>query len=434
MRVLWLTNKTIPRVEEARGKNSNVVNEGWIGQMFDQISGMDHIQLAIVCGGADTYAKGNGEGFHWYTFIENRKEETFYSDKIEWYFADILKEEKPDIIHIWGSEYPHTLEMVNAASSCDYVSRVVISIQGLISFCSMYYTCALPDKVVKYRTLFDYLRKTSIEDSVLAFLERGKSEIEAYEKVQHCIGRTEWDYYCVKALNQKIQYHHCNETLRSCFYSDVWKYQKCEPYSIFISQATYPLKGFHLLLQALPIIIKQYPDTHVYVSGADLTATKTITQKLKMTSYGEYLRNLLKKNGLQKKVTFMGRLDAEKMKQQYLRANVFVSCSSIENSPNSVGEAMLLGTPVVASNVGGTRTMLHAPEEGILYPWNSVESLAESVISVFSMPEKSAKKAEIARKHARDTHDSEKNFNDLLKIYSEIVESNTMNIYVMGGR
>ena len=41
------------------------------------------------------------------------------------------------------------------------------------------------------------------------------------------------------------------------------------------------------------------------------------------------------------------------MCDRYLKSNLFVCCSAIENSPNSLGEAQLLGMPYVASFVGG---------------------------------------------------------------------------------
>ena len=39
----------------------------------------------------------------------------------------------------------------------------------------------------------------------------------------------------------------------------------------------------------------------------------------------------------------MGKLDSEEMCRRYLKSHVYLSASSIENSSNSVGEAMLLG-------------------------------------------------------------------------------------------
>ena len=55
------------------------------------------------------------------------------------------------------------------------------------------------------------------------------------------------------------------------------------------------------------------------------------------------------------------------MRQAYLEADVFLLPSQSENSPNSLGEAMLLGLPCVASNAGGIPDMLADGQEGLLY-------------------------------------------------------------------
>lgn len=420
MKVLWLTNKVIPSVDAARGTQSATVNEGWISQMFKQLCQISDMSVTVVCGGDSINAEGKADEFNWYTFSENRREETFYSQRITDLLVRILSKEKPDIIHIWGSEYPHTLEMVDAAVETGLAERVVISLQGLISSYSLSYYSDLPWGVIVYKTLYDVLRSSGIRKSAEDFFHRGILEIKALSQVKHCIGRTDWDYHSVKAINPAIQYHKCNETLRECFYTGAWDDKQCERHSIFVSQATYPIKGFHFMLQALPTLLKAYPDTHVYVSGKDLTSTRRLMDRMKLSSYGQYLGRLIKENHLQEHVTFLGRLDAEQMKQQYLKANVFVSCSSIENSPNSVGEAMLLGTPVVSSDVGGVRSILKAPEEGLTYPWNSADALANAVIRVFDAPEEAMSRAHRARQHALITHDAETNFNDLLRIYEEI--------------
>lgn len=420
MKILWLTNKVIPSVDEVRGNKTGLVNEGWISQMFTQLCHISGISVTIVCGGDGGISEGKAKAFDWYTFNESRNDEILYSKKITSHLINILKKEMPDIIHIWGSEYPHTLEMVDASEQTGLLNRVVISIQGLISSCALRYYSGLPQKIIKKKTLYDVVRTTGIKNAAEVFYNRGILEIDSFSKVKHCIGRTDWDYYSVKAINQTIQYHKCNETLRKCFYTDSWEYQRCEPYSIFVSQATYPIKGFHFLLQALPSILDVYPQTHVYVSGADITSTKTLVDKLKLSAYGQYLKKLIEKNELQENITFLGRLDPERMKQQYLKANVFVSCSSIENSPNSVGEAMLLGTPVISSDVGGVRSIMKAPEEGIVYRWDDLEALSKAVVDVFSNPTQAVTRAEKARVHAQKTHDAENNFSDLLKIYDKI--------------
>ena len=127
-------------------------------------------------------------------------------------------------------------------------------------------------------------------------------------------------------------------------------------------------------------------------------------------------------NHLEGAVTFLGRLDEDRMLQCFLRSHVFISPSSIENSPNSVGEAMLLGMPVISSDVGGVADMLRRDVEGYLYPPGDVAMLAERICTVFdpNNQEMIQDMGGAARKHALQTHDPETNYRRLLEIYHEI--------------
>lgn len=72
------------------------------------------------------------------------------------------------------------------------------------------------------------------------------------------------------------------------------------------------------------------------------------------------------------------------MKQEYLNANVFICPSSLENSPNSLGEAQILGTPCLASYVGGIPDMMFG-NEGYLYRFEEIEMLAERFVKFLLM-------------------------------------------------
>ena len=108
------------------------------------------------------------------------------------------------------------------------------------------------------------------------------------------------------------------------------------------------------------------------------------------------------------------------MKQAYLDANVFVLSSTLENSPNSLGEAMLLGTPSVAADVGGVRNLMNHGTEGLIYGSGDVQALAEHILRLFALEDKAAALGEAARSHAMQTHDPEKNLRDLMEIYYAI--------------
>ena len=112
---------------------------------------------------------------------------------------------------------------------------------------------------------------------------------------------------------------------------------------------------------------------------------------------------------------FTGNLNAEQMKSEYLNANVFVCPSSIENSPNSLGEAQILGTPCIASYVGGVMDMMKGNERN-LYRFEEVSMLAAKICRIFANADKQIdmKTAAIQR------HDPKMNSMQLLETYRMI--------------
>ena len=119
---------------------------------------------------------------------------------------------------------------------------------------------------------------------------------------------------------------------------------------------------------------------------------------------------------------FTGSLNEAQMKERFINSNVFVSPSTIENSPNSLGEAMLLGVPAISSDVGGVKNMLQHEKEGYVYQPDAPYMLAYYVKKIFADPEKAKMLGDAAKKHAQHTHSREINLETLLTIYTEIIE------------
>jgi len=416
MNVLWVTNVALP-------ESSLLMNEkpvpfgGWFASASSALANEDDIKLAIAFpkNGLSDVVRLKGKKITFYAFPPiSEKEVKFNKQNI--YFKKILSEVKTDIVHIFGTEYPHALAMVDACQE----EKMVISIQGLMSFISTHCMAGIPEKVQNRFTIRDIVRQDTLKQQKDKFMKQGVFEIEALRKVKHIIGRTTWDRACTSQINPDAEYHFCNETLRDEFYKHTWEIEKCEKHSIFISQGSYPIKGLHFMLEAMPSIIKKYPDVKLYVGGNNITKSDTIKDKLKISYYGKYIKELIEKYNLQKNVLFTGILDEKQMCERYLQSHVFVCPSSIENSPNSLGEAMILGLPCVASDVGGVTDLLKHKEEGFVYQADAPYMLAHYVCEIFSSKDLALEFSKKARKHAKITHNVQTNLNNLINIYRQI--------------
>jgi glycosyltransferase involved in cell wall biosynthesis len=303
----------------------------------------------------------------------------------------------------------------------------VVSVQGLISKCGEFnnYFAGIKSKDLWNNiSLRDIIKFDIFPLQNRELKRRGKYEIECLKNADFVIGRTSWDQSNVSDITGVNKYKKCNESLRESFYDKNWDLKKIEKYSIFISQASYPLKGFHKILPALDILKIKYPNIKVYVAGSNVVKEGEVSlkEKLKLTGYGKYLRKLIKKYKLKDNIVFTGLLNEKQMVDRLLKSHVFVQTSSIENSPNSLGEAMLLGMPCVASNVGGTSDMLRDKDEGFLYPFNDEKMLAKYITTIFEDDDLAVSLGNKAKQHAIRTHDRLKNTNCMVEIYKELIK------------
>ena len=414
MKVLWLCNLAPGVVEQ---KRSGRPGSGlWMDRMLQQLREKG-VQMRILCPGTRK-EDGTVDGscsYHCFRSVPPQE----YAPELEYEFSHELEAFCPDVIHIWGTEYGHTLAMVRAAEAEGRIGRVVISLQGICSAITGHYAEGIPFRVQKQYTFRDFVRQDNILQQKRKFALRGAHEAEALRLAGHVMGRTDWDQACARSLHPGIRYHRCGETLRPDFYEGLWDYESCRRHRIFASSCTYPVKGFHYLLEALAQLAQEYPDVILAVPGKSFLNLRG-RDALRQSSYQKYLAGLVKKYGLENRIEFLGSLSADQMKEQYLLANVFALPSTVENSPNSLGEAMLLGVPSVAAHVGGVANLLKDGEEGFLYQSTAPYMLAYYISRMFDMEAGAASLGAAAAAHALKTHDPEKNFRDLLEIYREI--------------
>lgn len=417
MRILWVTNQPTPQVAEHL---ECIVGNGggWMTEMSKQVSKENTLGMIFPISHDKQRQVGNVGNIFYYAIPMDKNARTV-DDGVVVCIEDVIREFQPDIVHIWGTEYAHSFMTVIACKREGLINRTIISIQGMVSVYAEHFWGNINTLKIKIPTLADVIYHCGLYNQYIDFIKRGKLEKQALINAKHVIGRTDWDYICTKIINPGIEYHLCNESLRETFYKYKWNINNCERHSIFSSQSTYPIKGTHALIKAVAIIKKIYPDVHLYVTGRN-RLKQGVKERLKDSGYDKYLRSLIFKYGLEDNITFLGNLNEKEMCDRYLKANVYVLPSFIENSPNSLGEAMLLGVPIVAADVGGVKELIQHSEEGYIYQADAPYMLAGNVIRYFKDDSLAIQIGEKARVHALRTHDREKNYMKLIGIYNEI--------------
>lgn len=422
MKIVWLINIIMPELAEELGLWKTSLGGWLIGQMNSLRETRHHLTIISVSSGVEDETWKTIHEIDYCVLPEKGDIE------LKKHFQTVLNKLSPDVFHIFGTES-------NAAALAFSVANpsiTAVSIQGLVGVYSIHVRDGIPEKYYKSTLLKRIgkriLRGSVIEEDSFRLAQNGEREQTILKNARHIIGRTTWDKACTYHTNPKANYYVCREILRDSFYHEQWNVNRCERYTIFLSQSASPIKGLHQVLKALPLILKKYPDTVVNVAGAPLSrfVKRSPLKQLAVEyfcGYQGYIEKLVRENNLYSQIRFLNYLNEEQMREAYLKANVFVLPSSIENSPNSLGEAMILGVPCVASCVGGVQNMLSAPEEGFIYPFEEPYMLAYYVCKIFESDDLAMKLSLKARKHALHTHNAEQNTKDLIRVYHKIGEN-----------
>lgn len=420
MKVLWITNILFPDICNQLGITPPVTG-GWMKSSAQALLKLNEgVELAIATLHGNKYQKITINKITYYCLPFNLYLQKKYNPKLEKYWEMVSQDFQPDIVHIHGTEFSHGLAYMKKNGT----NNVVISIQGLVSVIARYCLGHIPITTLKkYRTIHDIL-KGNILSLPKQMTNSGKLETEYISSAKHIIGRTDWDKVHIWAINPNAEYHFCNETLREPFYqSDGWNINNCERYSIFLSQAQSPIKGFNKLIEAMPYIIRQYPSVKVYIAGANFIQRKTLKEKLRFNTYGNYILHLIQFYNLQNYFIFTGLLDEEQMEKRFKQSHVFVCPSSIENSPNSLGEAQIIGVPVVASYVGGIPNMIDNEKTGMLYRYEEHEMLAKCICRIFEDDQFAQTISKKEREIAFKRHNREINAICTYNIYKSIIKN-----------
>lgn len=412
MRILWSVNVVLPDIAQLMNlKCGHSIS--WVDAMRKaMVKNHTDIDLAIVCyGGIRTrkFEKLKFEGITYYILPYA------LGYKKRWEY--IIRDFSPDVIHIYGTEKNHNMELID-----NYKTNIpmIISLQGIISeYTKHYYAQMSVKEIVQTYTLRDVVFRNGIFAKKNAFKRQSKKEKRMICKVGAVEGRSDWDKAISKSINPDVEYYYCPRMIRESFWDYCWDVDDFEKHSLFVHQGDYPIKGLHLLIDALNILVKKFPDIKLYVSGDNIFDKKSFWER----GYTRFIRKKIEQYDLKDRIVFTGYLNAEKLAQKLRKMHVCVIPSAIENAPNALAEAMIVGTPCVASYVGGNADMLNHGELGLLYCYYEPPLLAERIEKLFSDDEMAFMYSIKSREYSRKKHEPAILEERLINIYRHLISS-----------
>lgn len=325
---------------------------------------------------------------------------------------DVVKVVRPDLIHIHGTEERFGLIQDEVKDI-----PIVFSIQGLIAPYKEKFFSGLPETATRrYESLIDKLKKVSYKDEYKSFVFRAKREVGFLNKARYVFGRTFWDKDITGMLNVNRKYYVVDEILRTPFYQAQWQKESFskDRFQIMSTISGGMYKGYETVLK-IAALLRQNTDLDFewVIAGYD-AQTKWVRISEKYTG--------IKSSDVNVRLQF-GRLDADQLAERLTQSDVYVHVSHIENSPNSVCEAMMVGMPVIASYAGGTGSMLKNEKEGLLVQDGDPYAYAGALISLYKDFGYAKTLGQRARETALVRHDAKRVVAQLINAYQDILKN-----------
>ncbi len=325
----------------------------WTRPFLNEISKCNQIEVIVPNRKKEPYKteEYNGIMIHYIHFeymelFSNMTKKTFNK------YDFIISQFNPDIIHVHGTEK-------NLAQIVRFTNiPVIVSIQGILEACCSYSRNYLTKGVTRrFKSLKNFLGRGHLVGQEKIYKRGFTFERWILENNHFFIGRTDFDRAWIQLENPLANYYYAEELFREDFYlkKGCWNVTKCRRHTIMMPAGFNPLKGLHLAIKTVSILKSYYPDIELKVPGVPVKHINS--SKFRDYMIGEeyitYIKWLIKKENVENNVILMGQLSCEEMISEMLNANVFLSPTSIDNSPNAVGEASMLGLPIVVTPVGG---------------------------------------------------------------------------------
>lgn len=409
MRVLWFTGFLSNYRQESHGYNGC----GWIASLESELEKHKDVELGItfLLNGEPKVVKRDGKCYYpidnpfrgslvrcvKYILTSSNKRQAYFIRE----YQRVIEEFNPDVIHIFGTEQNSGLIALHTHVP------IIIHLQGLLMPC---FTAFFPPGYsMREYLMVDYIPWKMFWRwrSFVFFKKNSETERLIFKYNRHFMGRTQWDRNLTSIYSPQATYDYCGEILRTIFYEPCPR-KLPEKLIITTTISNMLYKGFDVVLKCAKLLKLQMSldfEWRVYGNVVPCFAEKK--ERIKADDVN---------------VKLMGVASPYELRQSIVTSTLYVHPSYIENSPNSVCEAQMLGCTVVAQNVGGMSSIVAHGETGILVPANDHYQMACAIRNLYNDPARNEEMGNRASEIAHLRHDKEKIVSDLLGIYKKYLQ------------
>ena len=417
MRVLWFTNT--PSLG-AKFLNSKEIGGGWIESLEAELANVPFIKLGISfkLNSKDIKQFSVGNTSYYPIYIKPRKNK-FMEKVLRWShnvenenniqpYLDVIQQFKPDLIHIFGSESAFGLIVSKTTVPC------IIYLQGNLTVINLKWFSGLTAiDILKYSNKWLLLKGFGLYHNYFLNKNAAERENRIFKSCKYFIGRTDWDRRLSSVLSPGSRYFHCDEIMRPAFYLLQWQPSSNETDFVIVSTVRNNIfKGLETIYECKKILNQNFPGYNIIWKIAGIIEGDEILYLIerKFKDKFKYIN-----------IQLLGHLQENELLGELLKADLFVHPSHIDNSPNSVCEAMLIGMPVIATFAGGIPSIIDDKKEGLLVQDGDPYALAGAIIELIKDRNYAKSLGIKAREKALIRHNPDHILKDVLNIYNSIV-------------
>ncbi len=412
MKVLWFEITT-----PSRYNNDGRVVSGWQDSLEQIVSSHSDVDLYIAFESRVFSEKKDISNVHYiplhthYSWLDSKKagfDQFKTVEKVIPLALNLINDVQPDIIHVFGNEWPFGL----VAEKCNI--PVIIHIQGsIVSYNNSLY----PPKYNEYTLLKHSFFSPKLWWKQLRMHYYNKSRVRMETQIWKCVkyymGRTDWDYALSQTLHPNSVYYRVEEAIRPVFLKDTYLWRGYNGGKIkIISTGISFWKGADVILKTAHVLKTCNVDFEWIVAGKMDDFLLSVVEKTESLSF------------IDNNVNILGFIQPDDLIKLLCDSTLYVHTAYIENSPNSICEAQLIGIPVVATYVGGVHNLVENKVEGLLVPANDPWQMAQAIIDLVSDKDRMKVYSENSRKRALVRHNPDNIYKQLMDCYQSVLNKN----------